>query len=518
MLPGRQYTPEDLLRLLWYRRWIVFTFVAFCTLGAIAFSMQIDNQYRSETVILIIPQRVPESYVKSTVTMRIEDRLRSIREQILSRTHLERVIDDFTLYPELRGKMPMEEIVSIMRPSIIVDTVRDDAFKVSFTAPSPRTAMIVADRLAQMVIAENQRDRDMMAQGTNQFLESQLEDARRRLLETEDKLKAFRERYAGELPEQLDSNLQIIRNKQQQIQNLSESIDRDRDKRLLLDKQVADTLAGSSDGPATDTKTGETTLQRLEREKNELRTLELRLKAEHPDVVAKRKVVANLETQMRTEASAGLNAAPATKGTSADLIRQARAKGYQAEIAKLDTQIGQKQADIDRLKSEAADYQRRVDALPGHQSELVGITRDYDTVKRIYENLLGKKEDSRIAANLERQQVGEQFKILDPARLPEQPYSPNRVRIALMGVGLGLALGLGLAGVLEYRDTSLRTEDEIVKMLVLPVVAAIPVMTAIAERRRHRRNLVVTGIASVLVVVGALAGLLWRMGLMPGMR
>ena len=139
-------------------------------------------------------------------------------------------------------------------------------------------------------------------------------------------------------------------------------------------------------------------------------------------------------------------------------------------------------------------------------------------MKKIYENLLGKKEDSRISANLERQQVGEQFKILDPARLPERPYSPNRIRMALVGLGLGLGLGLGVAGVLEYRDTSLRTEDEIVKMLVLPVVAAIPVMSAIAERRRHRRNLVLTGIASVLFVAGALAGLLWRMGLMPGLN
>lgn len=518
MLPGRQYTPEDILRMLWYRRWIVCSIAAFVTLGAIALSMQIPNTYRSETLILVIPQRVPESYVKSTVTMRIEDRLRSIQEQILSRSRLEKVIDDFNLYPELRGKMPMEEIVRVMGNQIIVDTVRDDAFKVSFTAPAPRTAMIVADRLAAMFIDENARDRDNMAQGTNQFLESQLEDARRRLLETEDKLKAFRERYSGELPEQLDSNLQIIRNKQQQIQNLNESIDRDRDKRLLLDKQVADTLAGSSDAPGTDTKTGETTLQRLERERGELRTLELSKTAEHPDVRAKRKTVANLEAQMRAETLAGINATPATKGTSADLIRQARAKGFQQEIAKLDTQIGQKQADIDRLKSEAAEYQRRVDALPGHQSELVAITRDYDTVKKIYENLLGKKEDSRISANLERQQVGEQFKILDPARLPERPYSPNRIRMALVGLGLGLGLGLGFAGFLEYRDTSLRTEDEIVKMLVLPVVAAIPVMSAIAERRRHRRNLVLTGIASVLFVAGALAGLLWRMGLMPGLN
>jgi hypothetical protein len=140
--------------------------------------------------------------------------------------------------------------------------------------------------------------------------------------------------------------------------------------------------------------------------------------------------------------------------------------------------------------------------------------RDYDTLQKTYTNLLVKKEDSKISANLERQQVGEQFKMLDPARLPEQPYYPNRIRITAIGFGLGLMLGLGIAGFLEYRDTTLRTEDEIVKMLVLPVVAAIPVMTAIADRQRQRRNRIVVAAASLLLVAGTMAGALWRFGLL----
>jgi len=155
MLPGRQYTPEELLRLLWFRRWIVIVLAIFATLGAVALSMQIKNVYRSETLILVIPQRVPESYVKTTMTVRIEDRLRSIQEEILSRTRLETVIKDFNLYPELRGQKPMEEVVGIMKANIDVDTVRDDAFKVAFKSGSPRTAMIVADRLAGMFIEDN---------------------------------------------------------------------------------------------------------------------------------------------------------------------------------------------------------------------------------------------------------------------------------------------------------------------------------------------------------------------------
>jgi polysaccharide chain length determinant protein (PEP-CTERM system associated) len=516
MLPGRQYSPEDLLRLLWYRRWVVVAALVFCTLAAAVASMQITNQYRSETLILVIPQRVPESYVRSTVTMRIEDRLRSISEQILSRSRLEKVIDDFGLYPELRKTRPMEEVVAVMISNINIDTVRDDAFKVSFVSPHPRTAMIVADRLAGMFIDENANDREKMAQGTNQFLESQLQDARTRLVEHEKKLEDFRRRYSGELPTQLETNLQVIRNTQLQIQSLNESIDRDRDRRLTLEKQAGDTLAGAADAAAADGSTqAERTIDQLERARGELRALELRLKPEHPDVVAKKRAIAGLERQVQAEnANVDPTAAPVSKNATADLVRQARARGYQGDIVKLDRQIAQKEADIERLKQVSLDYQRRVDSVPGHESELTSLMRDYDTLQKTYTNLLVKKEDSKISANLERQQVGEQFKMLDPARLPEQPYYPNRIRITAIGFGLGLMLGLGIAGFLEYRDTTLRTEDEIVKMLVLPVVAAIPVMTAIADRQRQRRNRIVVAAASLLLVAGTMAGALWRFGLL----
>jgi len=517
MLPGRQYTPEELLRLLWFRRWIVIVFAIFTTLAAVALSMQIKNLYKSETLILLIPQRVAETYVKTTMTVRIEDRLRSLQEEILSRTRLEKVINDFNLYPELRAQKPMEEVVAIMRANIDVDTVRDDAFKVSFISGSPRTAMIVADRLAGMFIDENVRARGEFARTTDDFLESQLEDARRRLEEHENKLKLFRERYAGELPQQAEINTMTIRASQQQIQSLNESIDRDRDRRLALEKQIADALNGAVDVPAAEAK-AETALDLLDKAKGELRALELRFKAEHPDVIAKRKQVANLEKQVQDEAELGLGKAPASRPASPDAVRKARAHQYQQELDKVDKQIAQKQLDVDRLRGVVADYQRRVDAVPGHESELTSLMRDYETLQKVYSNLLAKKEDSKISANLELQQVGEQFKILDPARLPERPFSPNRVRLTLIGLGVGLALGLALAGFLEYRDTSLRTEDEIVKMLVLPVVAAIPVMTSIGERRRHRRNLFLTAVASLMLVAGALVGMLWRMGLVPGLR
>src|ERR1044072_3794900 len=117
-------------------------------------SLRIPNEYRSETVILVIPQRVPESYVHSTVTMRIEDRLRSIQQEIFSRSRPEKIIEEFTIHPEPQKTRRMETIVEYMRTNTDVETVRDDAFKVSFSDTTPRTAMIVTDRLGGVVFRE----------------------------------------------------------------------------------------------------------------------------------------------------------------------------------------------------------------------------------------------------------------------------------------------------------------------------------------------------------------------------
>jgi polysaccharide chain length determinant protein (PEP-CTERM system associated) len=532
MLPGRKYTPEDILHILWSRKWLLlFGLVAFASL-AFGLSLRFPDQYESETVILVIPQRIPESYVRSTVTTRIEDRLRSIGQEILSRTRLERIITEFNLYPDARRVQPMEVVVAQMRLAIDVNPVRDDTFKISFTAPDPRTAMIVTDRLASMYIDENSHDRSAMAAGTNQFLESQLEEARERLVSHEKKLEEFRRRNSGELPAQLQTNLQVIQGSQSQINTLNESIDRDRDRRLLLEKSLAAVMAGDTvaapsseaGAPASSLTPAESrSMEQLEKARSDLSTLELRYKPEHPDVVAKKRSIAELERKIQQEASINANAAtgrpPAARPVNAaEAMRQTRAREYQTEIDKVDRQIASKEAETARLAKLVSQSQRRVEAVPGHESELTDLMRDYDTLQKIYTALLTKKEDSKISSNLESQQVSEQFKILDPARLPEKPSSPDRRRVAAIGAAGGLALALAFAGFLEYRDTTLRSEEEILRTLVLPVLAAVPVLVAVADRNRQRRLVVASVTVTVLAVASVAVAAVWHFGLLQGIR
>ena len=152
MLPGKVYKPEDFLQILRRRIWLLLVPFAIVSAATAVYSRRLPDVFRSDTLILVVPQRVPESYVRSTVTTRIEDRLQSISQQILSRTRLERIIQDFNLYVEQRRVGIMEDIVEQMRRDIIIQVVKGDAFRVSYTGQDPRTVMKVTDRLSSLFI------------------------------------------------------------------------------------------------------------------------------------------------------------------------------------------------------------------------------------------------------------------------------------------------------------------------------------------------------------------------------
>jgi hypothetical protein len=167
------------------------------------------------------------------------------------------------------------------------------------------------------------------------------------------------------------------------------------------------------------------------------------------------------------------------------------------------------------LKRVLASYSVRLEAAPKLESELTELMRDYGTIQSQYETLLKRSEESRIAVNLERRQIGEQFKIIDGARLPERPISPNRLRMNLMGLLAGLGFGIALAALREYRDTTLKTDSDVVTSLALPVLAVIPAMVTALDRRRQRRKRILIGAsASLVVVLAAGAVVAWRMQLL----
>jgi uncharacterized protein involved in exopolysaccharide biosynthesis len=230
-----------------------------------------------------------------------------------------------------------------------------------------------------------------------------------------------------------------------------------------------------------------------------------------------KRIIAGLQQRAEQEAlSNPLSPDAGGATTPAQIQRRNKIKELQLQLESLNRQIASERAEEDRLRKVTAQYQARLEAVPTRETELAELTRDYATTQQIYASLLGKSEESKVAANLERRQIGEQFKILDPARPAERPFSPDRQRIDLMGSIFGLALGLGLVAFLEYRDTSFRTQDDVTAVLHLPVLAQIPLIVTPMERERlgRRRLVLSTGLGAAFLAVGAVV---WKLGVLNGL-
>lgn len=516
MIPGRQYSIETLLEIAFRRKWLIVLPAIVIAVAAVVVIQRLPNVYRSETLILVVPQRVPESYVRSTVTARIEDRLQSISQQILSRTRLEQIVNDFNLYPKERANHElMEDIVERMRTRDIgMSVVKGDAFRVSFKSDDPRVAMRVTERLGSLFIDESLRDREILAQGTSEFLSTQLDEARRQLVLNETKLQEYQRTFNGELPSQLSANLQGLHNAEMALQSLGESLNRDRERRLAFERLVADIVGAPESAPASAPAARSDFSQSVQDElltaKQALVAVELRLKPDHPDVKRLRRNVEELQKRVDAQQLEGVLTSRPTNTVVMDYAKRKRLTDAKADLDNLERDIQGKLAEEERLRGVLAMYQARIEATPVREAELTALMRDYETMQQTYRSLLGKKEESQISANLEKRQIGEQFKIVDPARIPQRPASPDRPRLYLLAILGALAVGIGLAAAFEFFDRTLRTEADVRAALNLMVLATVPyVRDTAAAARRLRRNIAVG--AGATVVLAVCATVAWRL-------
>ena len=510
MIPGKPLTPELIVQMVWRRKWLIAVPAVIIAVGVATWTGTLVDFYRSDSVILVVPQRVPENFVRSTVTARIEDRLQAIQQQIMSRTRLERIVLDLDIYAEDRKTAIMEDIVERMRDDVEIAPIRGDAFRVGFVSDDPRMAMRVTERLASLFIDESLRDRAILAEGTNQFLEAQLEEARRMLVDNEKRLEEYRRQFDGQLPDQLAANQQGLQNTALQIQAIVDSLSRDRDWRLVLERALADASSGMLEMSAQGSGVLLTAAQQLAATQEQLAELRLRVTEEHPDVVALKRTIEELQARADAEAASQPVSGDLANLSPAEARRRGAVETLTRQLEELDKQLIAKTEQEARLRENLQVYQRRLEATPTRVSEMADLMRDYGTFQANYQSLLAKKQEAQLSANLERRQIGEQFRILDPARLPARPYFPNRARLYLLGILGGLAVGLGLAGALEYLDRTMRSEEDVRLALDFPVLATIPLSSgAVALRRRHHR--VVAAAVSVMILLITVAAAAWSL-------
>jgi polysaccharide chain length determinant protein (PEP-CTERM system associated) len=488
---------EIFLRRIWY---IVIPFVVIMA-AATLYALYLPKVYRATTLVLVTPQKVPEAFVRPTVTSRIEDRLQSISQEIMSRTRLELVIAEFKLYSEQAKSLSQEEIIELMRKNIQVEIKgKEGFFSISYIGGDPRMVAMVANKLASLFIEENLKLREQQAQGTSDFLSVELNAMRTKLEAQEATITDFKKQHISELPEQRDANLKILEQLQLQSQKISDNLKAAQDRKVIIQKQLSDMKmqmalgrpSGNPENPKEErtAPTAESDLSQpslpaqrglsyyeaqLNHGRNLLSELKSKYTKKHPDIVRVERYVADLEEKiekMRAQDGGGDMTGKETGMSFSPVI--ASFKAMENQLIATELEMRRLQEEDSKTKAKIAGFQARVENTPMRELAMTNLARDYQNTKESYQTLLKKSQEAQQAENLERRQKGEQFKVIDPARIPEKPMRGQVFKILLFGLLAGMGSGLGMAFVREQMDRSFRDAEDLEATMEFKVLANIP--------------------------------------------
>ena len=478
--------------------WFILPFLV-TLLGGLTAVLIIPRVYEARAVVIVQNQKVPAYYVEELVSADLTDRLNMISRQVMSRVNLEKIIKDYHLYsdPERKG-MIIEGKVRKLRNNIKIDIARqtrrgstETSFSISFQDESPRKAMEITNTLASDFISVNIKIRETQVVGTSTFLANELKSVRKRLAAKDEILKRYRKKHMGGMPENLENNLRMLSRYQEEIEDLNENLRDAKNRKLIVQDQIVaaekverkmaaayaeGTLVSNGAGP-------ESRIDHLTSLRRELKVLETRYTHEHPDLIKLKAEIAGLETlpaesESETITPVSRAGGEETGSAGSDLLKR--------QLSEIKADIANTNVEIENARDRRSLYQKMVEQTPERDQEFISLSRDYSNLRSLYDSLLDRKLEAEISINLEKKQKGEQFRVIDPANVPEFPVKPDVRKIFLMTLVLGLGLGAGLAYMREMMDSSYKNPEETREDLDIPVLISIPFRYTQNELRRHK--------------------------------
>lgn len=436
------------------------------SLFAGAYAWFAPSYYEAKTVIIATPQRIPREFVKTTVPSLITEQLNTIEQEVKSRTRLEQMIREFNLQAQSPDSNLTELVQSLMKNITVQVTPRrgrDDSgsyFSIGYVSRDPVLAAKITNRLSELFIEENLRIREQQASGTTDFLKDELNATKRKLERHEERVSAYKRQHMGELPEQKEVNIRMLDQLQQIYQRVGENLRAAQDRQIVLQKQMAELeypVRITRDANSDTIITGSSDAASDAQLKSQYAELKSRYKEEHPDLKRLKKKIEEIES------TADLN-----------VKNSPRYKDLANQLVGLNLEIKRLRDEETRIQHEMENYRGRIERTTEREQEMAALTREYQNTKAFYDSILNKSQEALQAENLEKRQKGEQFRIIDPATVPETPVKPRREIIVLIGIAIGAAAGLGLGFLREQMDHSFHDPEDVEITLGLRSIANIP--------------------------------------------
>jgi polysaccharide chain length determinant protein (PEP-CTERM system associated) len=479
----------DALQKKWY--WVTIPFLFFTFLGLWLY-LVLPKEYESSTLIFIEPQEIPSNYVVATVTSAVEERVKTLSLEVVSRSNLEQIINEMKLYPKERARgVPMEILVNALRKKINVNVAssegaRVSSFIITFSWFDPETAADVTNRLASLIIDSNTKIRASKASETTVFLEKQLEELKVSLEDYEKQLQAFKSTHMGQLPEQVQTNTATLLNLQSNLDTIQRSLTDARNRKINLEGQLS-LLETSKPGSTSSQRD-----QKIAELKEKLEDLKSNYTAEHPEIIKLTDQIRELESKK--------------EGSSSEFSNP-RATELRIQLRATNNEIAGLERDAGRVNAKINQYQGRLENAPKMEQELSILMRDYQITKDNYQKQLDRLLEAKRAENMEKRQQGEQFRILDFAKPSQSPTKPDLIKIMLICIAIGLGAGAGVILLIEMQDSSIKSISQLESLENgITCISAIPLsLTGEDKKMQKRKTFVFIGINIALVILGIIA-------------
>jgi protein tyrosine kinase modulator len=555
----RQLSLTDLLGAV-RRRWRLLALVLSTgVVITLALALFVPATFRSVGTILIEQQEVPPDLVRSTVTSYADQRVQVISQRVMTTQNLLDIVRRHDLYPNMMKRESRERIIEEMRADIRFDMLSADvidprsgmprkatiAFTVSYEHKSPDLAMKVANELTTLYLNENLTSRTRLAQDTAVFLTIEGDRLEKQIGELEVKLGEFKAKNVEQLPELAQLNMQLLDRTEQELRDAETELRALSQQRTFLEAQLAQVKPNSvylSD-------TGERILSpadRLKMMRSELAGARARYTAGHPDIARLEREIAGMQgeaggaaqvdrndlqrqlDQARSELAlarekyapehpdvrrweiavakleADRDAVPATRTPISEDADNPAYIQLRAQLEATTNNLEALRGKIALLKAQANDYQRKVSISPSLEQEYRVLSRDYESAQLRYREVRAKQMEAQLAENLESDRKGERFTLIEPPLVPEEPASPNRLAILVLGFIMSLALAAGATAVVETLDSSIRGRRDVLDILKAPPLALIPRIVTVEEIARATRRMRLTAASTVVACITAM--------------
>ncbi len=520
--------PLSIIRTIWKRKVLIACVWVPLALCAVAIVRKLPAVYVAEATILVDSQKIPEKFVSATVASDLDERIEAIRQQLLSTGELKKIIDEFGLYQRERSNHFEEEILEMMRKDITItpepvsgggNAKRTGAFRIGYQGQNPVLVTRVANRLTDLYVEQNLKTREGQAEGTSDFLDTQLREAKKRLDELEAAVSSYKVQHNGELPQQETSLASTLSRLQTELESNRDAINRAQQTRVILDSNLNATEASlaaqiralepvrRATAPVDPDRPGDPAAvaarPRSEVLQQQLDLLRARYSDNHPDVIRLRADLENVKRAEEEEQKADTAAkvskpagstpreepVPPARETPELARTREQMAGLTAQIKVTEKELDDRKAEQQRIMQDINVYQARIERLPVREQEMAQITRDYEMSKENYKSLLDKKTAAEMALDMERRQQSERFTVLDRAQVPAVPVKPKRPMLYALASGGSLVLALLVGLGLELRQNVFLGEWELPEgTIVLARLPHIAIPASSTQAQSHEMS------------------------------